>query len=253
MTIITRLDCGRLTGDLAMFESGGEGSVTLPVSAWLVRHPKGTVLFDTGMPSSFVEGSDRTGRIEAFLAIDFGDGDRVDMQLEGQGQDPGRVDFVVVSHLHFDHAGGLAMIPNATLVIQQSEWEAGLAAADGDTLHPREDFDLGHPLLLVDGEHDLFGDGAVVCVPTPGHTAGHQSLKVRLADGRDIVFTADCCYFARTLESGALPTFGHDLEQQGRSLAHLRRLRDDGVMIIPGHDNDWVSRMPRTIGAKSNP
>jgi len=249
MTTVTRLDCGRLTGDLAMFESGAEGSVTLPVNAWLVRHPKGTVLFDTGMPTSFIDGSERTRRIEAFLTIDFGDGDRVDTQLEGQDQDPGRIAFVVVSHLHFDHVGGLAMIPNATLVIQRQEWEAGLAAAAGDTLHLREDFDLGHPLLLVDGEHDLFGDGAVVCVPTPGHTAGHQSLKVRLADGGDVVFTADCCYFARTLDSGVLPTFGHDLEQQGRSLANLRRLRDGGATIIPGHDIDWVTRTPRTIGA----
>jgi len=249
MTTITRLDCGRLTGDLAMFESGAAGSVTLSVSAWLLRHPKGTVLFDTGMPASFIDGSDRTRRIEAFLAIDLGDGERVDAQLEGHDQDPGRVDFVVVSHLHFDHVGGLALIPNATLVIQRREWEAGLAAAAGDTLHPREDFDLGHPLLRVDGEHDLFGDGAVVCMPTPGHTAGHQGLRVRLADGREAVLCADCCYFARTLDSGVLPTFGHDLEDQSRSLERLRRLRDGGATIIPGHDIDWVGRMPRTIGA----
>jgi len=248
MTTITRLDCGRLTGDLAMFETGAAGQVTLPVSAWLVRHPKGTVLFDTGMPVSFVGGSVRTRRIEAFLAIDFGDGDKVDTQLEGRDQDPGRVDFVVVSHLHFDHVGGLALIPNATLVIQRKEWEAGLAAAEGDTLHPRRDFDLGHPLKLIDGEHDLFGDGAVVCVPTPGHTAGHQSLKVGMADGREIVFAADCCYFARTLESGVLPTFGHDLDQQGLSLERLRRLRDGGATIVPGHDIDWVGHAPRTIG-----
>jgi len=249
MTTITRLDCGRLTDDLAMFESGAEGSVILPVNAWLLRHAKGTVLFDTGMPTSFIGGSERTRRIEAFLAIDFDVDDRVDRQLEIRDQDPGRVDFVVVSHLHFDHVGGLATIPNAELVIQRREWEAGLAAAEGDTLHPSEDFDLGHPLMLIDGEHDLFGDGAVVCVPTPGHTAGHQSLKVRLADGRDVVFTADCCYFARTLDSGVLPTFGHDLEQQGRSLAHLRRLRDAGATIVPGHDIDWINRRPRTFGA----
>jgi glyoxylase-like metal-dependent hydrolase (beta-lactamase superfamily II) len=116
------------------------------------------VLFDAGMPASFVEGFARTRRISEFLAIGFGAENRVDTQLEANSQDPGHVDFVVVSHLHFDHVGGLSMLPNATLVIQRKEWEAGMAVArDAETLHEREDYDLGHPVLLVDGEHDLFG------------------------------------------------------------------------------------------------
>jgi N-acyl homoserine lactone hydrolase len=233
-----------------MFEAGADGRVTLSVSAWLVRHPRGTVLFDTGMPASFVDGSARTRRISEFLTIGFSAENRVDAQLEAYSQDPGRVDFVVVSHLHFDHVGGLSMLPNATLVIQRREWESGMAVArDADTLHERKDYDLGHPVLLVDGEHDLFGDDAVLCLPTPGHTVGHQSLRVRLVTGQQVVLASDCCYFARTLDSGALPTFGHDLEQQRRSLARLRRLRDDGTTIIPGHDIDVVASMPRTLGA----
>ena len=173
MTTLTRLDCGELHGDLGLFETGADGQVTLSVSAWLVRHPPGTVLFDTGMPSSFVGGDARTQRISEFLTIGFGVDDKVDAQLQANSQDPGRVDFVVVSHLHFDHVGGLSMIPNATVVIQRKEWEAGIAVTqDADTIHERKDYDLGHPLRLVDGEPDLFGDDAVVCIPTPGHTVG---------------------------------------------------------------------------------
>ena len=249
MPTLTRLDCGRLEGDLAMFETGAAGPVTLPVNAWLVRHPKGTVLFDCGMPATFTAATDRTERISKFLAIDFAGADTVAAQLEDQEQDPGRVDIVVVSHLHFDHVGGLSMVPNARVIIQRAEWEAGLAAAENPaTVHPREDFDLGHDLLLIDGEHDVFGDGAVVCIPTPGHTAGHQSLKVRLATGQEIVLTSDCCYFARTLDGGALPTFGHDLERQGESLGRLRKLRDAGARIIPGHDLQVISALPRKLG-----
>jgi len=249
MPTLTRLDCGRLEGDLGMFETGGEGRVTLPVNAWLIRHPKGTVLFDCGMPASFTATTDRTERISKFLAIDFAGTDTVAAQLEDRDQDPGRVDIVVVSHLHFDHVGGLSMIPNARVIIQRAEWEAGLAAAENPaTVHPSEDFDLGHDLVLVDGEHDVFGDGAVVCIPTPGHTAGHQSLKVRLADGQEIVLTSDCCYFARTLDGGALPTFGFDLDKQSESLGRLRKLRDAGARIIPGHDLQVVTALPRTLG-----
>jgi len=249
VTTLTRLDCGELEGDLAMFEAGARGRVTLPVSAWLIRHPRGTALFDAGMPPSFVAGSPCAQRVAQLMTIRFGADDTVAAQLEAQEQDPGRVDFVIASHLHFDHVGGLALIPNAALVIQRAEWEAGQRVPRGaPTLHERDDYDLGHPLRLADGEHDLFGDGAVVCVPTPGHTVGHQSLRVRLASGEDLVLTADCCLFARTLDGGALPTFGHDLEQQRRSLDRLRALRRDGARVVPGHDVEALAGLPRVLG-----
>lgn len=249
MATLTRLDCGELRGDLGMFEEGSEGQVTLTVSAWLVNHPRGTVLFDTGMPSSFVGGSDRTRVISEFLTIGFGANDTVGAQLIANSQDPEQVDFVVVSHLHFDHVGGLSEIPNATVVIQRKEWEANITGSGEEaTLHPREDFDLGHKLRLIDGQYDLFGDDSVVCIPTPGHTIGHQSLRVQLSRGARVVLTSDCCCFARTIDSGVLQTFGYDLDEQRRSLAYLRKCRDDGVMIIPGHDIDVVSRLPRVLG-----
>ncbi|MBT6095998.1 MAG: N-acyl homoserine lactonase family protein [Rhodospirillaceae bacterium] len=239
MSSVTQLNCGRLHGDIAMFEAGTEGRVTLPVSTWLVRHPKGTVLFDCGMPASFVGRTERTDKVSTFLEIECSAGDTVGEQLQAHDQDPGRVDFVVVSHLHFDHVGGLAMIPNATLVIQRSEWDAGMSE-EGASRYTREDFDLGHKLKLLDGEYDIFGDDSVVCIPTPGHTVGHQSLRVRHTSGRQVVLTSDCCYFARTLDDGALPTFGHDLDQQRDSLAQLRKLRDAGAVIVPGHDAGFV-------------
>jgi glyoxylase-like metal-dependent hydrolase (beta-lactamase superfamily II) len=88
---------------------------------------------------------------------------------------------------------------------------------------------------LVDGEHDVFGDGSVVCLPTPGHTAGHQSLRVR-TDEREIVLTGDACYFRETLETSRLPLFGFDRDQQLASLELLRRLEADGAHLHFGHD-----------------
>ena len=109
------------------------------------------------------------------------------------------------------------------MLVQRREWDAGMdpdmAARRG--FNPR-DFDLGHKLRLVDGEHDVFGDGSVVCLPTHGHTPGHQSLKLRLAGG-DIVLAADSCYFCRTLRERRLPRFVHDRQAMLASLPEAQR------------------------------
>jgi glyoxylase-like metal-dependent hydrolase (beta-lactamase superfamily II) len=87
----------------------------------------------------------------------------------------------------------------------------------------------------------LFGDGSVSCLPTFGHTAGHQSLRVRLAGG-DVVLTADACYLRRTLEELHLPPSMHDREAMLASIHRLRALRDAGARVIFGHDPDaWAS------------
>jgi glyoxylase-like metal-dependent hydrolase (beta-lactamase superfamily II) len=249
MTTLTRLDCGTLQGELGMFEEGSTGHVTLPVNAWLLRHPQGTVLFDAGMPSSFTGETDRTKKISEFLEIGFGKENTVESQLIANEQEPDRIDFVVLSHIHFDHVGGLSEVPNATVIIQRKEWVANTKGdQDPDTLHPRKDFDLGHKLMLIDGEHDLFGDGSVVCIPTPGHTVGHQSLKVRLSTGEKVVLASDCCCFARTVDTAVLQSFAFDFDEQLRSLVYLRKCRDDGAMIIPGHDIVVVSKLPKVLG-----
>lgn len=112
-------------------------------------------------------------------------------------------------------------------------------------LNPR-DFDLGHKLRLVDGEHDVFGDGSVVCLPTHGHTPGHQSLRLRLrlASG-DTVLAADSCYFCRTLRERRLPRFAHDRDQMLVSLDRLAALEKQGARIFFGHDPEFWQTVPQ--------
>ena len=144
--------------------------------------------------------------------IRFSPGEEINARLEALGRDPARIDLIINSHFHFDHVGGNALIPNATMIVQRREWEARLNA-DFATAHGFNpaDFDIGHRLLLVDGEHDVFGDGSVVCMPTPGHTPGHQSLRLRLASG-ETVLAADACYFCQTLRERRLPRYVFDRE-----------------------------------------
>jgi N-acyl homoserine lactone hydrolase len=96
-------------------------------------------------------------------------GEEISARLEAIDHDPARIDVNINSQFHFDHLGGNALIPNAVLVAQKREWEAVLdpdiAARHGFN---RADLDLGHKLNSVHGEHDLFGDGSLVCLPTHG-------------------------------------------------------------------------------------
>jgi N-acyl homoserine lactone hydrolase len=187
------LTCGRLTGDLGHLMEGGEGEAELPIPAYLIEHPKGTALFDTGMhPDCQRDPAGRLGQqLNSLFSFHYRPGEEISARLEAIDRDPARVNVIVNSHFHFDHVGGNALVPNAVMVVQRREWEA---AMDPDTAarhgYSRADFDLGHKVIQIDGEHDLFGDGSVVCLPTYGHTAGHQSLMVGLASG-DVVLAGD--------------------------------------------------------------
>lgn len=241
------MTCGKLRGALANLMEGGEGEVDLPIPVYLIEHPKGTVLFDSGMhPDCQTDPTKRAGqRIGEWFKFDYRPGDEVSARLEAIGRDPAKIDILINSHLHFDHVGGNALIPNATMVVQKREWEAGqdpeMAALRG--FNPR-DYDLGHKVKTVEGEHDLFGDGSVVLFPTYGHTPGHQSLKLKLDSG-DIVLAADACYFCRTLQERRLPVRVHDREAMHRSLETLARLQQGGARIFFGHDSEFWKTVPQ--------
>ncbi len=241
------LTCGRLEGDLGYLMTGGEGRVELPIPSYLIEHPKGTMLFDTGMhPDCQHDPAERLGpRLAQLFSFDYRPGEEISARLETIGRDPARVDLVVNSHFHFDHVGGNALIPNATIIVQRREWEAGMdpdiAARRG--FNPR-DFDLGHKIELIDGEHDVFGDGSVVCFPTYGHTPGHQSLRLRLASG-EVVLAADSCYFCRTLRERRLPRYVADREAMLASLDLLARLEQRGARIFFGHDGEFWKSVPQ--------
>jgi N-acyl homoserine lactone hydrolase len=234
---IEPLSCGTLSAGRSMFETGADDAlVVLPVLAWLIRHGDDLALFDCGMHSDLTAPGPSRDVIELFFGLDVGADDMIAPRLMANGVDPGDIDLVILSHLHFDHVGGLAQLPNARVLVQREEWTAGFDAdlATANTFNPT-DYDLGHDVVEVNGEHDVFGDGRVVCVPTPGHTPGHQSLRVRVASS-EVVLCADCAYFSRTLDGSPLPPFGHDHAQQAQSIERLRGMRSAGATLIPGHD-----------------
>jgi N-acyl homoserine lactone hydrolase len=239
--------CGHLTGDLGHLMQGGEGRIRLPIPSYLIEHPNGTALFDTGMhPDCQHDPAARLGpRLAGLFDFDYHPGEEIGARLEAIDRDPAKIDLIINSHFHFDHVGGNALIPNATMLVQRREWDAGMEpdAVTKRGFDPR-DFDLGHKLRLLDGEHDVFGDGSVLCLPTYGHTPGHQSLKLRMPGG-DIVLAADSCYFCRTLRERRLPRFAHDHQAMLVALDRLEALKKGGARIFFGHDPEFWETVPQ--------
>lgn len=239
--------CGTLTGEFARMMDGGEGDITTPVPVFLIEHPKGRAVFDTGLhPDCQHDPTARLGeQMTNAYRIGFRPGEELSAQLEAIERDPAKVDLIINSHFHFDHVGGNALIPNATMLVQRREWDAS-KDADKAALHGYnpQDFDLGHKLRLIDGEYDVFGDGLVTCLPTHGHTPGHQSLRIRLASG-DLVLAADACFFCRTLRERRLPRYVDDRDAMLASLDRLEALERGGARIIFGHDPAFWSAVPQ--------
>ena len=240
------MTCGWLSCNLEEMLAGAEGRITFPIPAYLIDHPKGLVLFDTGLhPGSIDDPHTLVGPLASAFDVRSRPGDDIRSRLEQLDVDAERVRYIVNSHLHFDHTGGNEFIPNARIVVQETEWEAGRTPelVHANFYNPIN-YDHGHLAKRVDGEFDLFGDGTIVTIPTFGHTPGHQSLKLKLPAG-EIVLAADACYFCQTLDNMHLPSLVYDRAKMVNSLLLLRKLRRGGARIFFGHDPEFWRGIPQ--------
>jgi N-acyl homoserine lactone hydrolase len=237
------LNVGWMTAAAGLWRDGEaepERPVRLPVPAYLVETDTERILIDTGLHPGAV--TDAEAHYDQPGALAF-------FELEQEASLPDQVDLdtltrVVLTHLHFDHAGSISLLPGSVpVVVQRTEWEAGQerAAIERNFFLPRDYASAAERLVLVDGDHDLLGDGSVELLLTPGHTPGHQSVRVG-----DLLLGADVAYFASTLDDRRFPAFGDDRAEQNRSAERLRALRDSGLAFRPGHDPELLR--PGAIG-----
>jgi glyoxylase-like metal-dependent hydrolase (beta-lactamase superfamily II) len=215
--------------------------IALPVGCWLVVHPRGRLVFDTGLDRAAA--ADPVGALGARRADVFrvasAPGDDVVGALAARGLEPDDVTHVVNSHLHFDHCGCNRCFPNARTIVQRLELEAAQAALEAGSDDPGTWNDPVRPPEAVDGEHDVFGDARVVAFPTPGHTRGHQSLRVTTGSGRIVVLLGDAIYTERHADEDSLPAAGAvwDAPTMRDTMARLRRMRAEGATLVYGHDD----------------
>lgn len=230
--IVEVLNGGWMTASAAVWRQGGdpEERVRLPVPAYLVETDSERILIDTGLHPGACTDADFYDRPEVMGLFSFELEEPVSEQV-----DVATIDRIVLTHLHWDHVGGLSLLPaSIPVVVQRREWEAGadVAAIERNFFFPRDYAGGEREVVLVDGDHDLLGDDSIELLLTPGHTPGHQSVRV----GDELVLAVDVAYFASSLDDRQFPPFGDDQVEQGRSAERLRALRDGGVAILPGHD-----------------
>lgn len=235
---VEMLNGGWISSSAAIWRHGEdpESTIRFPIPAYLIETDTERILVDAGLnPAAVKDTAGHYGPQASF------------MQLEQEQDVPGQIDAasltkIVITHLHFDHAGGLALLPaNVPIVMQRREWEGGHdeATVRRNFFYPR-DYALDERRIeLVDGDHDLLGDGSVELLLTPGHTPGHQSVRVG-----GVVLGADVAHFAATLDDLRFPAFGDDFDAQADSAARLRAMRDEGATVIPGHDPDVLRPGP---------
>jgi glyoxylase-like metal-dependent hydrolase (beta-lactamase superfamily II) len=191
----------------------------------------------------------------------------IEHALREVGLQPDDIDFVVMTHMHFDHSGGATrysttgsglapVFRRARHVVQRKEWkdavkphERNRASYLQENVAPLAERG-GELLWLVDGETEIVP--GVRVIPTPGHTAGHQSLLVRAgaeAGADSALLVGDACYLSSMLAGDVLPPFAFDAERQRGSYEVLRRHERDGARLLFSHDVDHWDRVPASLSA----
>jgi glyoxylase-like metal-dependent hydrolase (beta-lactamase superfamily II) len=238
---VTQLDGGAFTSAAGIWRSGESLGriVRFPIPIYLIEVGEERILVDTGLhpgaaadAAAHYEGAEnmRNFRLEQEVGL----AKQVDLATLTR---------VVMTHLHFDHAGGLELLPATVPVyLQRWEWEAGgdAEAIAKNFFMPKDYEGVAEQVVLVDGDQDLLGDGSVELLSTPGHTPGHQSVRV----GEQLVIGGDVTHFAAGLDDHRFPLFGDDLDAQRSSAERLRAIRDAGAEVRPGHDPDVLAPGP---------
>lgn len=244
-----------LRGALAATGLGFPASERLraPIVAFLLQHPAGPVLVDTGFHRDVMTAKARAlGPVNALVFRDVrtAPARTVAAQLAARGIAPQDVRLIVMTHLHVDHASALSDFPGATVLVSGAEWQAArawdapLSGYHRQQLDPRLDYRLvrfpappASRAARLDQALDVFGDGAVRLLSTPGHSPGHLSAIVRLRD-REALLAGDAIYTLATLRDGERPFRIPDPEAFEASIEVIARYERDhpDALVIPGHD-----------------
>ncbi|MEW6335083.1 MAG: N-acyl homoserine lactonase family protein [Thermodesulfobacteriota bacterium] len=234
--------CGRIRCRKNVFVPDAPKDVFIdaPMPVYLITHPEGNVLFDTGPhPEVFKDTARWGGLAKAFAPIGDETSGVVD-QLKKVGMTPGDIRYVVNSHLHFDHCGGNGFFNQSTFLVSKKDLECASSSEFEGKGYFRADWD--HRALIyqeIEGELDIYGDNSLRIIPMPGHTLGHQILLVRLKEKGAVILSGDSVPCSENYVHGLISRNNMDNDQAARTIHNLHELVDrEKAWLIHGHDPD---------------
>ena len=229
----------------------GDDKIVVPVAFFLIKHPKGNILFDTGDNDKIITDQTYWGPMAAMLDKGVKTDLAIDVQLDKVGVKPADIKYVILGHMHLDHAGNVGKFPNATIVVQHDEIASAFWPPKGfaGTYIPG-DFEMlraptgapqagRQPTIELNGDLDLFGDGSIFIHRAAGHTPGSQMAVVRLPKTGTVVLTSDTCYLQENLEKDILPSVGltYNPTEMMNGYAYIKRIRDtEKGDVLMAHD-----------------
>jgi N-acyl homoserine lactone hydrolase len=212
------LNCGEgIAGDISRWSPGfNEGkSMDFVDNCYLIKHPQGWLLWDTGVSDSVAAMPNGLAPSDP-RSIHWRRPKTLAAHLDQLGLKPSDIKAVAVSHTHPDHVGNVEMFPAAMLYVQKAEYEW-----PGANNAPR--FKPEHPVTKLEGDRDVFGDGSVVILSTPGHTPGHQSLLVKLPKAGAILLSGDAVHFKENWDNRRVPSMNFNKDE---TVASMQKISD---------------------------
>jgi N-acyl homoserine lactone hydrolase len=213
--------------------------ITISDNCYLIRHGQSWFLWDTGIADEVASMPDGYKGVGG--APDWKRSKTLAGQLAELGVKPSDIAGIGISHTHPDHIGNVELFPQAMLYVQKAEYDW-----PGPNGAPR--FNSAHPVTKLDGDYDVFGDGSVTILSTPGHTPGHQSLLVRLPKTGAVVLSGDVAHFKDNWDNRRVPSFNTSKEQ---SLASMNKIAD---VLQKEHAQLWINHdKPQSDAQKKSP
>ncbi len=236
---VARLDCGTPQAPVAVNQrfsdtyAYGDKKIQFVYSCYLIKHGDDYLLWDTGHAMTAPNVAPKVSLVDQLAKVEL---------------KPDQIKFVGISHYHADHTGQVASFPKATLLIGKGDWDAISAPkpAQGVNYKPFEGWIKGdNKVEPVPLDKDVFGDGSVIMLATPGHTPGHHSLLVKLPKMGNVIITGDAAHFRENWETDGVPSFNFNRAETIASIERLKKIAANlHATVIIQHDARDVSKLP---------
>ena len=223
-------DVSQLNEDLP-----ASGEIELANPIFLIQHPKGWIMWDAGLPDELINQKDG---VEAWI-FHLSMKKTVMAQFEEIGIHPNDVDYFAFSHIHNDHTGNANYFKSAKLIMQEKEYD--IAFNPDKRPFNYDDYKELKKLEVIklNGDYDLFGDGTIQFISTPGHTAGHQSLLLKLEDTGSVIISGDIAYYEENYQNKGIPTFNTNKEDSLTSIEKIKQLvKNENAQLWIQHDKE---------------